>query len=129
MPTYQYACTDPACDHRFEQFQSFTDDALTECPVCSGRLRKVYGSVGVVFKGAGFYRNDARAEANGAKKPSGDKDAASATGSASKTSESKDGASGTAAASSASGSDSTSTAKPADKSGAKATTTSSSSKP
>jgi len=67
VPTYQYACTDPACDHRFEQFQSFTDAALSVCPVCSGRLRKVYGSVGVVFKGSGFYRNDSRAETNGAK--------------------------------------------------------------
>lgn len=72
MPTYQYACTDPACDHRFEQFQSFTDAALTECPVCSSKLRKVYGSVGVVFKGSGFYRNDSRAEINGAKKKTSD---------------------------------------------------------
>lgn len=74
MPTYQYACTDPACDHRFEQFQSFTDAALTECPVCSSRLRKVYGSVGVVFKGSGFYRNDSRAETNGTKRKQSEKD-------------------------------------------------------
>ena len=59
MPTYQYACTE--CGHFFEQFQSFTDDALTECPVCSGKLRKVFNAVGVVFKGSGFYRNDSRA--------------------------------------------------------------------
>ncbi|GGL88194.1 FmdB family zinc ribbon protein [Nakamurella endophytica] len=59
MPTYQYACTQ--CGHRFEQFQAFSDAALTECPVCGGKLRKVYGSVGVVFKGSGFYRTDARA--------------------------------------------------------------------
>ena len=58
MPTYQYACT--ACAHRFEAVQSFTDDALTECPQCSGRLRKVFNSVGVVFKGSGFYRTDSR---------------------------------------------------------------------
>ena len=58
MPTYQYACTE--CDHAFEQFQSFTDDALTECPQCSGRLRKLFNAVGVVFKGSGFYRNDSR---------------------------------------------------------------------
>ena len=63
MPTYQYACTE--CGHFFEQFQSFTDDALTECPVCSGKLRKVFNAVGVVFKGSGFYRNDSRSNANG----------------------------------------------------------------
>jgi putative FmdB family regulatory protein len=58
MPTYPYACT--VCDHTFEVVQSFTDDALTVCPECSGRLRKVFGSVGVVFKGSGFYRTDSR---------------------------------------------------------------------
>ena len=58
MPTYQYACTE--CGHAFEQFQSFSDDALTVCPVCEGRLRKVFNAVGVVFKGSGFYRNDSR---------------------------------------------------------------------
>ena len=58
MPTYQYACTE--CGHRFEAVQAFTDDSLTTCPVCSGQLRKVYGSVGVVFKGSGFYRTDSR---------------------------------------------------------------------
>jgi putative FmdB family regulatory protein len=63
MPTYVYACTDPECAHRFEAVQAFTDDALTECPVCGHRLRKVFGSIGVVFKGSGFYRNDSRAGA------------------------------------------------------------------
>ena len=58
MPTYQYACTE--CGHAFEQVQSFSDDALTVCPVCSGRLRKVFNAVGVVFKGSGFYRTDSR---------------------------------------------------------------------
>ena len=58
MPTYQYACTE--CGHAFEQFQSFTDDALTVCPACEGRLRKVFNAVGVVFKGSGFYRTDSR---------------------------------------------------------------------
>ncbi|MGH3859799.1 FmdB family zinc ribbon protein [Actinokineospora sp.] len=58
MPTYQYACT--ACEHRFDAVQSFTDAALSECPECAGRLRKLYGSVGVVFKGSGFYRTDSR---------------------------------------------------------------------
>ncbi len=61
MPTYQYACTE--CRHAFEQVQSFSDDSLSVCPECSGRLRKVFNAVGVVFKGSGFYRNDSRAPA------------------------------------------------------------------
>jgi len=59
MPTYQYACTE--CGHSFEQFQSFSEDALTVCPECDGRLRKLFNAVGVVFKGSGFYRTDSRA--------------------------------------------------------------------
>ena len=58
MPTYQYACTE--CGHSFEQFQSFSEDALTVCPECDGKLRKLYNAVGVVFKGSGFYRTDSR---------------------------------------------------------------------
>jgi len=58
VPTYQYACRE--CGHAFEQFQSFSDDALSECPECAGRLRKVFNAVGVVFKGSGFYRTDSR---------------------------------------------------------------------
>ena len=60
MPTYQYACTE--CDHAFEQFQSFSEDSLTECPQCQGRLRKLFNAVGVVFKGSGFYRTDSRTD-------------------------------------------------------------------
>ena len=56
MPTYQYACTE--CDAQMEVVQSFSDDSLTVCPECEGRLRKVYSAVGVVFKGSGFYRTD-----------------------------------------------------------------------
>ncbi len=63
MPTYQYACT--ACNERLEAVQRFTDDPLTDCSSCGGRLRKVYSAVGVVFKGSGFYRTDSRASANG----------------------------------------------------------------
>ena len=58
MPTYSYACTE--CDNKFDVVQAFTDDSLTECPQCNGRLRKVFGKVGVVFKGSGFYRTDSR---------------------------------------------------------------------
>ena len=58
MPTYSYACTE--CGNRFDEVQAFSDDALTTCPQCSGRLRKLFGNVGVVFKGSGFYRNDSR---------------------------------------------------------------------
>ena len=63
MPTYQYACT--ACDHRFEAVQSFSEDSLSECPVCGGALRKVFSSVGIVFKGSGFYRTDNRGSGSG----------------------------------------------------------------
>ena len=59
MPTYQYSCTE--CGHFFEIVQSFSEDSLTVCPECEGRLRKVFNAVGVVFKGSGFYRNDSRA--------------------------------------------------------------------
>ncbi|WP_082969249.1 FmdB family zinc ribbon protein [Mycobacterium kyorinense] len=61
MPTYSYACTE--CGDRFDVVQAFTDDALTTCRQCSGRLRKVFNSVGVVFKGSGFYRTDSRESA------------------------------------------------------------------
>jgi putative FmdB family regulatory protein len=59
VPTYQYACTN--CDHRFEAVQAFSDASLTVCPECEGKLRKVFSSVGIVFKGSGFYRTDSRA--------------------------------------------------------------------
>ncbi|MEZ0385092.1 FmdB family zinc ribbon protein [Mycobacterium sp. pW045] len=58
MPTYSYACTE--CSNRFDVVQAFTDDALTTCEECNGRLRKIFGKVGVVFKGSGFYRTDSR---------------------------------------------------------------------
>jgi putative FmdB family regulatory protein len=68
VPTYQYACTE--CGHQLEAVQSFSDDPLTVCPACEGKLRKVFNSVGIVFKGSGFYRTDSR---------SGAKDAAGGT--------------------------------------------------
>ena len=58
MPTYSYACTE--CDNKFDLVQAFSDDALSQCPECDGRLRKLFGKVGVVFKGSGFYRTDSR---------------------------------------------------------------------
>jgi len=58
VPTYSYACT--ACDNKFDIVQSFSDDSLTECPQCEGKLRKLFNSVGIVFKGSGFYRTDSR---------------------------------------------------------------------
>lgn len=63
MPTYQYACTE--CGHQLEAVQSFADEPLTVCPACEGRLRKVFNSVGIVFKGSGFYRTDSRNGSNG----------------------------------------------------------------
>jgi putative FmdB family regulatory protein len=61
VPTYQYACT--ACGHQLEAVQSFSDEPLTECPACEGKLRKLYSAVGIVFKGSGFYRTDSRSNA------------------------------------------------------------------
>jgi putative FmdB family regulatory protein len=58
VPTYQYTCTD--CGEPVEAVQKFTDDPLTVCAVCGGRLRKVFSPVGIVFKGSGFYRTDSR---------------------------------------------------------------------
>jgi putative FmdB family regulatory protein len=69
VPTYEYACT--ACEERLEVVQSFTDDALTVCPVCGGRLRKVFSPAGIIFKGAGFYRTDSRSGAKGSSNGAG----------------------------------------------------------
>jgi putative FmdB family regulatory protein len=81
VPTYSYACTE--CDNRFDAVQAFTDDALNECPKCDGRLRKLFGKVGVVFKGSGFYRTDSRESA----KSAGNGSASSSESSSSSTSE------------------------------------------
>lgn len=75
MPTYEYTCTDCGTDHEIQQ--SIHDDPLTRCPDCGGRLRKIFGNVGVVFKGSGFYRTDSRADAERAgQKTSGKEDKA-----------------------------------------------------
>src|SRR4051794_4446419 len=68
VPTYAYACT--ACGHRFEVQQSFSDASLTQCPECEGKLRKLFNTVGIVFKGSGFYRTDSRASASSDASPS-----------------------------------------------------------
>jgi putative FmdB family regulatory protein len=74
VPTYQYACTQ--CGHQLEAVQSFSDEPLTICPACEGRLRKLFSSVGIVFKGSGFYRTDSRAGA-GASGPNGSSESSS----------------------------------------------------
>ena len=61
MPTYEYACKN--CGEHLEIVQSFKDDPLTECPNCGGELRKVFGSIGIAFKGSGFYKTDSRGPA------------------------------------------------------------------
>ncbi|MER6064505.1 FmdB family zinc ribbon protein [Streptomyces sp. NPDC001792] len=84
MPTYQYQCTE--CGEGLEAVQKFTDDALTECPSCGGRLKKVFSAVGIVFKGSGFYRNDSRGSSSSsspASKPSSTSSSSSTTSSSS----------------------------------------------
>ncbi|QDQ12063.1 FmdB family zinc ribbon protein [Streptomyces spectabilis] len=83
MPTYQYQCTE--CGEGLEAVQKFTDDALTVCPNCDGRLKKVFSAVGIVFKGSGFYRNDSR----GSSSSSSPASTSSSSASSSSTSSSK----------------------------------------
>ncbi|MDG3012232.1 FmdB family transcriptional regulator [Rhodococcus sp. D2-41] len=94
MPTYSYACTN--CDNRFDIVQSFSDDTLTVCPQCSGKLRKLFNSVGIVFKGSGFYRTDSRGGSSTASEPAAKSD--SAASSSSTSSSSSSGSTTTAAA-------------------------------
>ncbi|QCQ90075.1 FmdB family zinc ribbon protein [Rhodococcus sp. SGAir0479] len=101
MPTYSYACTE--CDNRFDIVQSFTDDTLTVCPECSGKLRKLFNSVGIVFKGSGFYRTDSRGGSSTASEPAKKSDSSSSTSSSSTSSSSAAGSSsGTSAPAAAS---------------------------
>ncbi|MEU6931133.1 FmdB family zinc ribbon protein [Streptomyces sp. 2RAF24] len=97
MPTYQYQCTE--CGEGLEAVQKFTDDALTECPNCKGRLKKVFSAVGIVFKGSGFYRNDSRG-ASSSSSPAASKSSSSSSTPSSSSSSS------TSASSSSSSSDS-----------------------
>jgi putative FmdB family regulatory protein len=94
MPTYEYSCTE--CGERLEVVQSFADDPLTVCPLCQGKLRKLFSAVGVVFKGSGFYKTDSRASKK--------KVTSSANGSSSEPNKSADSAGKSASTSSDSGS-------------------------
>lgn len=87
MPTYQYQCTE--CGEGLEAVQKFTDDALTECPSCNGRLKKVFSAVGIVFKGSGFYRNDSRGSSSSSSPASSSKSSTESKSSDSKPAESK----------------------------------------
>jgi putative FmdB family regulatory protein len=80
VPTYEYVCTNPEGKHEFEVVQSFSDPAVTTCPECGAPVRKVYGSVGVVFKGSGFYRTDSR-KAESSTTPAASKEPSSSGGS------------------------------------------------
>jgi putative FmdB family regulatory protein len=110
VPKYQYQCKD--CGEALEVQQSFTDDALTVCPNCGGDLRKVFGAVGVVFKGSGFYKTDSRAAAG----PSGSSSSASTSGSSSGSS-SASSSSSDSSSSTSSSTASSAPSKPAPKSG------------
>ncbi|MFE6091946.1 FmdB family zinc ribbon protein [Streptomyces massasporeus] len=103
MPTYQYQCTE--CGEGLEAVQKFTDDALTECPNCKGRLKKVFSAVGIVFKGSGFYRNDSRGSSSSSS-PAAKSSSTSSSGSSS----SDSGSSSSSSSSSTSSSSSSTTA-------------------
>ncbi|OLL75583.1 putative regulatory protein, FmdB family [Pseudonocardia sp. Ae168_Ps1] len=106
VPTYQYACT--SCDHRFDAVQAFSDDALTTCPNCGGKLRKVFSSVGIVFKGSGFYRTDSRSGSVSGSSESSKADSTASSSSSDSSSSSNSSGSSSAAATSGSGSSSSS---------------------
>ncbi len=100
MPTYQYQCTE--CGEGLEAVQKFTDDALTVCPSCDGRLKKVFSAVGIVFKGSGFYRNDSRGSSSSSTlASSSSKSSDSGSSSSSTGSDTKSSASSSASSSSA----------------------------
>ncbi|MFE7353836.1 FmdB family zinc ribbon protein [Streptomyces sp. NPDC057543] len=102
MPTYQYQCTE--CGEGLEAVQKFTDDALTVCPSCEGRLKKVFSAVGIVFKGSGFYRNDSRGSSSSSAPASSSAKTTGSDSSSSTGSDAKSSASSSATASSSSSS-------------------------
>jgi putative FmdB family regulatory protein len=83
VPTYEYACRE--CGEHLEVVQKFTDDPLTECPACHGRLRKVFGNIGISFKGSGFYKTDSRSDNGNGKAKEKDKEPAKAESTSSTT--------------------------------------------
>ncbi|MDC2950040.1 MULTISPECIES: FmdB family zinc ribbon protein [Streptomyces] len=107
MPTYQYQCTE--CGEGLEAVQKFTDDALTECPSCNGRLKKVFSAVGIVFKGSGFYRNDSRGSSSSSS-PASSKSSSSSDAKATSSTSSSDAKSSSGSSSTSSSSSSTSAA-------------------
>ncbi|MFC7976694.1 FmdB family zinc ribbon protein [Streptomyces cinereoruber] len=106
MPTYQYQCTE--CGEGLEAVQKFTDDALTECPSCKGRLKKVFSAVGIVFKGSGFYRNDSRGSSSSSSPASSSSKSSTSAPASSGSTSSSDAKPAAAASSSSSSSSSTS---------------------
>ena len=109
VPTYEYRCR--SCGHELEVVQSFSDDALTECPNCQGQLRKVFGSIGVTFKGTGFYKNDSRSSGSSTSSSStsgGSSDGASSSGDGSSSGSGGSGSSDSSSSSSGSSGSSTS---------------------
>jgi len=114
MPTYEYRCKD--CGEHLEVVQSFTDDALTVCPACGGPLRKVFGNIGITFKGSGFYKTDNRKSSSASSSSKSDSSKSdgpssssdSASGSSSSSSSDSGSGSGSGSGSSSSGSSSSS---------------------
>lgn len=102
MPTYSYACT--VCDNKFDIQQAFSDDSLTVCPECGGRLRKLFNSVGIVFKGSGFYRTDSRSGNSSVAASSSSSDSTAGSSSSSSSSDSSSSSSSTASSAAASAS-------------------------
>ena len=114
MPIYEYACT--ACGERLEAKQSFDDPPLEECPVCGGKLRKLYSPVGIVFKGSGFYSTDAKKSSGSSKSSDGSSKSSSKTSSSSSGSDSSSSTSSSSSESKSSSSDSKSSSKTESKS-------------
>lgn len=117
MPLYEYECED--CGHRFERIQKFSDELVSTCPSCSGKVRKLVSSAAIQFKGTGWYVTDyarkpsADQEASGSE-ASSDKDGSKKTSDkdgSKKTSESKDAKESGSGSSSGSGSETTSKPK------------------
>lgn len=124
MPTYEYRCKD--CSHQFDIVQSFSDDSLTVCPECGGTLKKVFGNVGISFKGGGFYKTDSR---SGGSSGSGSSSGTGTSASPSKESSTSSDSSSTSTKTDSNGSGSTSSSSSSSTSSSTSGASSSSSKP